>query len=83
MSRNALLQQKKEKEDALKEISQKFKDPSGIKYDIFYESGDKAGYLEYQPKDDKVFLSAGSTGTSIDGSILKSLRDVLNKLIDE
>jgi hypothetical protein len=82
MGRDTLLKQKKEKEEALKEISQKYKDPASIKYDLFDEDGAKAGYVEYMPQSDTLYINAGSA-VSIEGCVLKSLRDVLNKLLDE
>jgi hypothetical protein len=81
MGRDTLLRQKKEKEEALKEISQKYKDPASIKYDLFDESGAKAGYVEYTPESDVLFISTGNA--RVEGRVLKSLRDVLNKLLDE
>ena len=82
MSRDQLLQQRKEKEAALKEISEKYKDPAGIKYDLFDESGNLSGHVEYSPVGDMVTIRTGSSAT-IDGKYLKSVRDVLNKILDE
>jgi len=82
MGRDELLRQRKEKEEALKEIAQKFKDPLSVKYELFDDEGRLAGYLEYQPKDDKIGVNAGGW-MSIDGKVIKSLRDALNKLLDE
>jgi hypothetical protein len=82
MSREELLKQKKEKDEALKEITEKYKDPLSIKYELFNDAGGKAGYAEYMPQGDYLSIRAGST-TNIDGNILRSLRDVLNKLLDE
>jgi len=76
------LQQKKEKEEALKELSQKYKDPSSIKYDLYNDNGDKVGFAEYTPQNDNLFISSGAP-SSIQGNVLKSLRDILNKLLDE
>lgn len=82
MSRDSLLKQKKEKDDALKELSQKYKDPSGIKYDLYNDDGEKNGFVEYSPQSDNLFINAGSP-SYIQGNVLKSLRDILNKLLDE
>jgi hypothetical protein len=82
MGIDALLKQRKEKEEALKEMSLKYKDPASIKYELLDELGSIAGYLEYLPKSDMVTIKAGSV-TEISGSALKSLRDVINKLLDE
>jgi len=60
MGRDELLRQKKEREEALKEIDQKFKDPLSVKYELFDEKGNKAGHLEYHPKGDTVGIHAGS-----------------------
>jgi hypothetical protein len=83
MSRDTLLRRQKQKDDAVKEAMQKYKDPSSIKYDLFYETGVNAGYMEYQPNNDTVYIKTNGEATSIEGKILKSLRDVLNKLLDE
>ena len=82
MSRDILLKQKKEKEEALKEISQKYKDLASIKYDLYNEDGTKAGFFEYAPSDDTVYLSIGHQ-VRFDARILKSLREVIGKLLDE
>jgi N-acetylneuraminic acid mutarotase len=83
MSRDTLLRQQKEKDDAIKEAMQKYKDPSSIKYDLCDEAGINAGYMEYQPNNDTVYIRTNGEVTSIEGKVLKSLRDVLNKLLDE
>jgi hypothetical protein len=82
MGRDTLLKQKKEKDEVLKEISQKYKDPASIKYDLFKDDGTKAGYVEYMPQSDTLYIHAGRQ-SNIDGNVLRSLRDVLNKLLDE
>ena len=82
MGRDSLLKIINEKEAALKEFAEKYKDPPSIKYDLFYENGENAGFMEYRPKDDKVIIAtAGSV--EISGTVLKSLRDAINKLLDQ
>ena len=82
MGRDTLLQQRKEKEAALKEIAEKYKDPASIKYDLYDDAGENAGYVEYSPNTDELTVSANRT-VKIDGNVLKSLRDILNKLLEE
>jgi len=82
MGRDELLRQQKEKDEAIKAAMQKYKDPSSIKYDLTDEDGAKAGYVEYMPKSDTAYINAGEAA-SVKGSVLKSLRDALNKLLDE
>ena len=82
MGRDELLKQKRERDAALNELNQKYKDPAGIKYDLLDETGNVAGSLEYMPKSDSVILHAPKRA-EIDGNMLKSLRDALNKLLDE
>jgi len=83
MGRDQLLRQKKEYDEAVKEVMQKYKDPPSVKYDLYKESGSSAGFVEYFPKSDTVSIVAGGSHAVIDGDILKSLRDVLNKILDD
>ncbi|MDR0474381.1 MAG: hypothetical protein LBH43_12005 [Treponema sp.] len=82
MGRDELLRRKKEMDEALKEISQKYKAPAGIKYNFCNEAGGRCGSVEYDPENDtvKIFYTGSVT---IDGGMLKPLRDALNKLLDE
>ena len=79
MGRDELLRQKKEREEALKELNQKYKDPASIKYEMRSESG-TVYHAEYLPGNDTLILSCGS---EIKGELLKPLRDILNKLLDD
>ena len=83
MGRDQLLRQKREYDEAVKEVMRKYKDPAGVKYDLHHESGSPAGFIEYMPKSDTVFIHAGGTHAEFAGGILKSLRDVLNKILDD
>jgi hypothetical protein len=84
LSRDSLLQEQKEKDEAIKEAMQKYKDVASIKYNLFNENGSEAGFLEYSPKTDSVMIGIpGEQKTIIAGKVLKSLRNVLNKLLDE
>jgi hypothetical protein len=86
MGRDELLRQKREKEEARKafsdELNKKYKDPASIKYDLFDEAGVKVGYVEYFPDSDNLYIDTGF-GMSVKGCALKSLRDILNKILDE
>jgi len=82
MSRNALLRQQREKDEAIKEAMQKYKDPSGLKYDLYDEKGQRIGYLEYNPKNDTATI-AEKQMMLINGGTLKSLRDAIDKLLDD
>ena len=82
MGRDSLLKLMNEKEAALKEFTAKYKDPPSIKYDLLNEKGENAGYVEYRPKDDKVIIATAGSA-EISGTVLKSLRDAINKLLDE
>ena len=81
MGRDELLRQKKARDEAQKELERKYKNPASIKYDLYNESGNKCGSVEYAPQSDKLILYNGSI-TTIEGTVLKSLRDVLNKILD-
>ena len=83
MGRDELLKQKKEYDEAIKEVMQKHKDPASIKYDVQYETGSPAGYVEYTPKNDTISISADGAHATFSGKMLKSLRDALNKILDE
>ena len=83
VGRDQLLRQKREYDEAVKEVMQKYKDPASVKYDLQDESGSPAGFIEYMPKSDTVAIISGGTHASFDGGILKSLRDVLNKILDD
>ena len=83
MGRDELLRQKREYDEAVKEAMQKYKDPASVKYDLQHESGSPAGYAEYSPKSDAVSIFADGTRADFAGGILKSLRDVLNKILDD
>ena len=80
MGRDELLKQKREREEAQKELDQKYKNPASIKYDLFDEAGNKTGFVEYTPQNDIIFISPESAG--INGKYIRSLRDILNKLLD-
>jgi len=82
MGRDQLLRQKREYDEAVKEVMQKYKDPASIKYDLQDESGLPAGFVEYMPKSDTVYIHTSGTH-DIPGSIIKSLRDILNKILDD
>ena len=81
MGRDELLKQKRDREEALKEVDLKHKNPTSIKYDIFNDKGENIGNAEYLPQPDELIINAGRT-TRIDGNILRSLRDVIDKLLD-
>jgi hypothetical protein len=83
MSRDTLLQQQKDKDEAFKELSQKYKDPPTLKYEIVSDTGAIAGSIEYNPKGDHVYIKIGGTAANIEGNVLKSLRDTLNKLLED
>ena len=83
MGRDQLLRQKREYDEAVKEVMRKHKDPASVKYDLQDESGSPAGYVEYSPKSDTVFIHAGGTRADFAGGVLKSLRDVLNKILGD
>ena len=80
MSRTELLKQYNEKEATLKELNQKYNYPETLKYDLRSESGELRGSVEYIPKDDFLKISCGY---AIKGDSIKSLRDILNKLIND
>ena len=82
MGRNDLLRQRKERDEAQKELDQKYKNPSSVKYDLCDEYGNNHGNAEYFPQTDQLQIFTKSR-VSIEGALLKSLRDVLNKLLDE
>lgn len=75
MGRDALLREKKEKEAV-------FRDLAGIKYELFDDDGKKAGYVEYSPQSDTLLIDHGAP-LYVNGSVLRSLRDILNKQLDE
>jgi len=84
MGRTELLQQKTEREKALKEIDEKYKTPDGLKYDLFKENGEKEGHIEYTPQNDNVELYTTRMGKSIiNGTVLKSLHEALGRLLNE
>jgi N-acetylneuraminic acid mutarotase len=83
MNRDELLRQQRLKDEAIKAAMQKYKDPSGIKYDLCDDEGANAGYIEYNPKNDSACINACGEMAIIEGKVLKSLRDALNKLLDD
>ena len=83
MGRNDLLKQKREYEEALKKAMQNYKDPASIKYDLHNEKNVKIGYVEYFPKNDSVEISGPSGAMMLEGDALKSLKDVIDKLLDD
>jgi hypothetical protein len=83
MNRDELLRQQRLKDEAIKEAMRKYKDLSGIKYDLCDDKGVNAGYIEYNPKNDSVIIKAFGEMAHIEGKVLKSLRDALNKLLDD
>ena len=82
MGREELLQQKAEREKAMKEISQRCKLPDSIKYDLFNDEGLKAGYVEYFLANDSLVINHQGLLT-VKGTVLKSLHEVLGKLLKE
>jgi len=82
MGREELLRQKKEKEAAIKKISEEYKaPPSSVKYDLFDDTGVKAGYMEYFTMTDDLVINCHGLSI-IKGNVLKSIRDNLNILLD-
>ena len=83
MSREELLNQKKERDEALKQIADKLKaPPSSVRYDLIDDSGNKAGYMEYFLNTDSLVIKCHGL-IDIKGNVLKSLRDNLTALLDE
>ena len=82
MGRNELLKQKQEKEEAIKALNQSLKTPDSIKYNLVTDAGLKAGYVEYFPLSDSIVVSHRELST-IKGDVLRSLRDILNQLLDD
>lgn len=83
MGRDALLKQKREYDEAIKEVKQKYKDPASIKYEIQGETGSSYGHLEYRPHNDTIVIVSGGTHAEFSGEMIKPLRDALNKLTDD
>jgi hypothetical protein len=48
MGRDELLKQKKEYDEAMKEVKLKYREPADIKYELQNESGASIGYIEYR-----------------------------------
>ena len=85
MTRNELLQQKKEKEEAIIRAVEEHKYLNSIKYDLFNEDKTRAGFVEYFTESDIFCVDLKYENTVkviIKGTTLKSLRDILNKLLD-
>ena len=82
MGRDELLRQRKERDEAQKELDRKYKNPASIKYDLYDESGNKCGDTEYFPQTDQLQIFIKGR-VSIEGTVLKSLRDILNKILDD
>jgi len=84
MGRDALLTQKREYDEAFKELKQKYKAPAAIKYELQNESGSSFGSVEYRPHDDTIAIVVpGSPHAVFSGTVIRSLRDALNKILDE
>ena len=78
MGRDEYLRQREEREEALRKLNQKYMYPSSITYDIPTKSG-LIYHLEYRP----AYGTLKLCGAEIPGCLLKPLRDVLNKILDE
>jgi hypothetical protein len=83
MGRDELLKQKKEYDEAMKEVKLKYSEPADIKYELHDESGSSAGYVEYRARNDTVILSSGGSEAEFSGAVLRSMRGALNKILDE
>jgi ATP-dependent protease HslVU (ClpYQ) peptidase subunit len=81
MGREILLKQKKELDDAMKEVLQKYKEPCSLKCELKDESGAVAGYVEYMPSNDTFTIIASGSGGAYAGGIMKSLKEALEKLL--
>ncbi|MDR2718830.1 MAG: hypothetical protein LBB89_12325 [Treponema sp.] len=83
MGRDILLKQKREHDEAMKEAAQNHKDPPDIEYTLERESNLPAGCVKYMPKDDTLSIHTDGKLAILKGDILKSLRDILNKILDD
>jgi len=83
MSRNELLRQKTKRENAFKEFERTHKSPAIIKYGLKNEAGIECGYVEYNPQSDTVQILTPLCNAVVEGAMIKSLRDAINKLLDE
>jgi len=85
MSRKEQLQRKAEKAEAIEEVAGRYKDPEKEKYILCSDSGNSTGIVEYNPETDSIAIDTldACGKLTIRGCYLKSLRDILNKLLDE
>jgi len=85
MSRKEQLQRKTEKAEAIEEVSGRYKDPEKEKYVLCSDSGNSTGIVEYNPETDSITIDTLDTcgKLTVNGCYLKSLRDILNTLLDE
>lgn len=78
MNREELLKQIKEN----KSHDELYKEPVSIQTDIVNNDGIKTGIVIYNPKSDTVEVLLTSVFT-IEGSILKAVRDAFNRILGE